>query len=162
MRSAEIQELGSFLIEANLEGYGNPEVEIQPDAKGGSAIQYEKGRWSFYDHFFGGEPYAGQEVIYRSGIPVWAMQYRGWLSDTTLESKAVYAFLREALLRAPEEHPYRGPTHYRHKDLTYNNEWQGSLSNFSGRETICIDTDQSVSDSRVIYEGLYFGGLIDR
>ena len=162
MRPAELKNLRQFLIEANLEGYGNPKIKIKTDENGGSAIHYKKGRWRFYDHFFGGVPYAGQEVIYKKESPVWAMQYRGWLLDSTASSGTVYSFLRLALLQAPEQHPYRGPENYYQDDLTYRNEWLGDLNNFSGRETIWQNGSQSVYDGHIIYEGLYFGGLVGK
>ena len=162
MRQAELSNLQHFLIEAHQEGYGNPEVKSKTDENGGSAIRYKKGRWRYYDHFFGGVPYAGQEVIYKKEQLVWAMQYRGRLLDSTVSSDTVYSFLRQALLQAPEEHPYRGPEHYYGDDLTYYNEWQGDLNNFAGRETILQNGSRSVYDGYILYEGLYFGGLVGK
>ena len=152
--SADIEGVRRFLIDANNEGYGNPDVEIEKAEDGGRIINHTDGKWHFCDYFYGGHPYAGQEVIYEDGKPVWAMQYRGWVHDTELTSSDVYRFLRKALLQAPEQHPYRGPKEYTEDNLSCQNNWHGDMVNFSGEEVI-------TENGQEIYKGLYFGGTVD-
>ena len=153
---SDIKSLKKFLIKANKVGYGNPQVKMEETADDSCLINYEHGFYRFRDHFYGGHPYAGQEVIYEMDRAVWAMQYRGWLHDSESTSeKEVYTFLRKALLRAPQQHPYRGPKEYREGDLAYLNNWQGDMANFNGQETI-------TKNDQPIYAGLYFGGMVDQ
>ena len=152
----DTKSLRKFLVKANKVGYGNPRAKMENTADGSCFIDYAYGLYRFRDHFYGGHPYAGQEVIYEKDKVVWAMQYRGWLHDSEPTSeKEVYTFLRKALLRAPQQHPYRGPKECREGDLVYLNNWQGDMVNFNGQETI-------TENDRPIYTGLYFGGLVDQ
>ena len=96
------EEIKEFLQIANRSGYGNPDVKIKPTVDGGQIIQHQSGDWCFSDRFYGGQPYAGQEIIYYKDDPVWAMQYRGWLTDESFNSGDIYSFLRKALLEAPD------------------------------------------------------------
>src|SRR3990167_6046648 len=67
--------------------------------------------------------------------PVWIMVYYGWISgDTSVDP--IYAILRNALMKMPEEYPYRGPKEYKENEYTYTNSWQGELEQFSGEEKI--------------------------
>jgi hypothetical protein len=152
--SAEIEGVRKYLFEANNSGYGNPTVKIEKADDGGHIINHTKDNWHFCDYFYGGHPYAGQEVVYKDDKPIWAMQYRGWVHNTKLTSNDVYAFLRKALLKAPEQHPYRGPKEYVEDNLVYRNSWNGDMSNFVGEEIILKNNDE-------IYKGLYFGGVVD-
>lgn len=152
--SADIAGITSFLIEANKAGYGNPNVKIEQAEDGGHIINHTQGDWHFCDYFYGGHPYAGQEVIYSNDKPVWAMQYRGWVFGTDMTPNDVYGFLRKALLQAPEDAPFRGPQEFSNDNLTYQNTCQGDMTNFSGEEII-------LDAGRAIYKGLYFGGIVD-
>lgn len=149
-----LSSLREFLVAAAKAGYGNPRVLISKAADGANLISYDDGDWRMIDTFYGGHPYSGQEVVYRQGRAVWAMQYRGWVSEGDLAPGQVYDFLKQALLAAPVKQPYRGPRELSSGDLTYRNRWRGDISNFSGRESIS-------QAGRQIYSGLYFGGLVD-
>ena len=63
-------------------------------------------------------------------------------------------FLKEALLRVPEEEPYRGPRDYAEGDYAYHCETEGSFNWFQGKETISYR-------GKVIYECFYHGGMIE-
>lgn len=149
-------ELRSFLITANKAGYGNNEAVITTEEDGGHTIRFKDGRFSFCDYFYGGHPYSGQEVIYERGKPVWAMQYRGWVHNTDLTPSDVYNIvLKPALLNAPVESPYRGPTELTVENgYSYRNKWTGDMTNFRGEENIELNGQE-------IYKGLYFGGLVN-
>ena len=149
-----LNSLRKFLVAAARAGYGSSEVVIAKAADGANMINYHDGDWRMVDTFYGGHPYAGQEVIYHRRRPVWAMQYRGWVMAADLEPGQVYDFLKQALIEAPTGNPYRGPKELSDGDLTYRNDWQGDIKNFSGRESI-------LAGNRQIYTGLYFGGLVD-
>ena len=142
------------MANANTVGYGNSDVKIEKADDGGHIINHTDGEWHFCDYFYGGHPYSGQEMVYKNGKPVWAMQYRGWVHDTQITPSNMYSFLKKALLQAPKEHPYRGPAEYTQNTLTYRNVWDGNMENFNGVELI-LDGGQEV------YKGLYFGGMVD-
>ena len=149
-----LSELRQFLVAANSAGYGNSETVIATLPDGGHLIEHRQDPWLFRDIFYGGHPYAGQEVIYSHQKPVWAMQYRGWLTQGGVLTSDVYNFLKDALLQPPPEYPWRGPQRLKQDDWLYLNNWQGELSQFSGQETISYQQNE-------VYCGLYFGGLVD-
>ena len=157
-----LENIKSFLIEANQAGYGSGEErQWVKEADKSTTIAYENqgGEWRFHDNFFGGEPYGGREVIFWHGKPEWMMVYYGEVSDKSVEKESVYNFLRQALNQAPEALPVRGPDHWEEKIAgvvwTYDNSWTGDLQRFSGHEYIKID-------GREIYDAEYSGGLVDQ
>lgn len=152
---ANYEGLRQFLFDTTQAGYGNPNTRSVKGSDGAKIITHENGDWRMADSFYGGHPYAGQEVIYHLGKAVWAMQYRGWVYDTEMTPNEVYGFLKKALLAAPAEHPYRGPSELQEGSLVYRNEWHGEIDNFAGQEII-LDGEQE------IYKALYFGGIVDQ
>ena len=149
-----LKSLRQFLVAAARSGYGNPKVVIDKATDGANTISYDDGDWQLIDIFYGGHPYAGQEIVYHRSRAVWAMQYRGWVTETDLTPGQVYDFLKQALLATPVEHPYRGPRELTNQELSYRNRWEGDAKNFSGYESIS-------KNDRQVYRGLYFGGLVD-
>ncbi|HSH55190.1 MAG TPA: DUF5680 domain-containing protein [Candidatus Limnocylindrales bacterium] len=152
---ASHEELRHFLYDTTQAGYGNPNTRSEKASDGANIITYEDGEWRMVDSFYGGHPYAGQEVVYHLSKAVWAMQYRGWVHDTEMKPSEVYGFLKKALVAAPAEHPYRGPRELQDGSLVYRNEWNGEIDGFAGQEVI-LDCDQE------IYRALYFGGVVDQ
>lgn len=95
---------------------------------------------------------AGKLFFYKDK-PVWMMVYYGWVVKSA-DSNEVYKILREALMRQPEDYPFRGPREHVNGTLTYRNEWDGETERFLGREII-------LKNEEVIYEASYMGGLVD-
>ena len=172
MKAVNTKQLKRFVFETTRTGYGNPDVVIEKAADKANVLCYENGDWRMQDTFYGGHPYAGQEIIYYQGQAVWGLHYRGWVLGKATQPQAVYQFLKEALLVAPEAYPYRGPVEYQNNDnpgYIYTNKWEGDITNFEGSERI-VDgaalvelspAGESAQDG-TIYRGLYFGGLVDQ
>ena len=146
--------LKEFLLIVARDGYGNPKTVVSRATDGANVITCQTDDWRLIDTFYGGHPYSGQEIAYRHDQAIWAMQYRGWVIDSRLAS-LVYGFLKQALVAAPADHPWRGPKELVDGDLAYHNHWQGTIDNFDGQETIS-------QNGQEIYHGLYFGGLVDQ
>ena len=166
MKAVNLEQLRQFVFETTRSGYGDPGVVIEKAADKANVIHCENGDWRMQDAFYGGHPYAGQEIIYYQGQAIWSMQYRGWILGNAMLPETVYRFLKEALLVAPEAHPYRGPVEYQNNDnpdYIYTNQWEGDITNFKGSEQI-VDAAALVEfpPDDNIYKGLYFGGLIDQ
>ncbi|MFA6476006.1 MAG: DUF5680 domain-containing protein [Candidatus Paceibacterota bacterium] len=157
----QLANIKKFLVEANRAGYGSGEEQVwTKEADGSTTISYESAdkAWRFHDNFFGGEPYGGREIIFKDGHSEWMMIYYGEVSDKEIEKSAAYAFLRKALMNAPEDLPVRGPVHMSEvidgKEWTYDNIYTGDLGRFSGHEYIKVD-------GKEIYDAEYAGGLVD-
>lgn len=147
-------QLRKFLIETNNAGYaGGDEKKWIKEADGSTTIPFEKDEWRSHDNFFGGEPYGGRVVVFYKGKAVWMMVYYGWVVEGE-DANKVYATLRNALMRMPEDYPFRGPKEYQDGETIYTNNWQGELDRFSGEEKI-------TQGEKLIYQANYMGGLVD-
>ena len=153
-----MKDLERFLIEANEHGYasGNPGVK---EEDGSTTIVYppegDVDSWSFKDHFYGGEPYGGQEVIFRDGRPYWTMVYYGSVYEEA-DLKRVYAFLQKALIQPQEGIPVRGPVRFQDAGMLYKNSTEGDLHKFYGSEYILDEAGDE------LYYAYYVGGLVDQ
>lgn len=149
-----MNDIRHFLIEANRQGYGNTDVVPKLEADGSHTIVYEDGEWKLHDNYFGGEPYAGREIISKSGKALWCMVYYGWVEKPELTAE-VYAFLKSALMQAPEDAPYRGPALLEAGDWRYENAVQGEFERFTGVEQIFY---KNIS----VFCTRYAGGIINQ
>ena len=147
--------LRQFLIDSNKAGYASGDAKKWIKENDGSeTIPFEKGQWRSHDNFFGGEPYGGRTVIFYEGNPVWIMVYYGAVAEE-VDVKILYGVLRNALMRMPEDYPFRGPKEYKEENFLYTNSWEGELEKFSGEEKI-------IQGGNLAYKANYIGGLINQ
>ena len=148
-------ELKKFIFESGKHTYASGDASIKTkEADGSTTIVYTDGRYKVHDNYFGGEPYGGREVIFLDDKAIWMMVYYGWVKEGVNRSEQ-YAFLMEALLKAPEDVPYRGPALYEKGNLKYENTFSGEVGQFSGTEKI-------FQDGVCVYEARYVGGYVDQ
>lgn len=149
------EELRQFIIEANKAGYaGGEQKQWIKEKDGSTTIVFEKGDWSSHDNFFGGEPYGGRTVVSFKEKPVWIMVYYGFVEERAA-TEAVYKLLRGALMKMPENFPFRGPKEYKEGEYIYLNFWEGELKRFYGEEKI-------EKGGNLAYKANYMGGLVDK
>lgn len=127
-------------------GYGKNCASCRPSSHD---LKYEEEDLLYYDTYFGGQRFAGEEALFRDGVAFWSMNYAGRiLSEQYKES-----FLNDVLMRVPKEYPYRGPLVYRDGRYTYHCVINGEFTWFNGYEEIfCDDTK--------VYECFFHGGGI--
>ena len=82
------------------------------------------------------------------------MVYYGWVAEGVVPD-SVYRVLRDALIRMPEDAPFRGPKEYKDGEFVYSNFWNGDVQRYSGEEKI-------TQDGRLIYKANYMGGFVDQ
>ena len=145
-------DLQQFLYLANARGYGNSEVNEEKLPNGENIIHFRNGDFEFKDVYYGGEPYAGQEVIFANGRAVWAMQYRGRIEPDE-DFAPIYAFLGKVLTGTKIGLP-RGIDGTREKEFSYDFKMDGDLDEFSAHETIS-------RSGKIIYSADFLGGLVD-
>ena len=138
-----------FLIRAKRATYAGKGAETAPSRVKSHDLAYREGEYLYYDTYLGGERFAGEEALWISGVPYWSMNYAGRVTGENFSGD----FLKEALLRVPEEEPYRGPREYTGGEYAYHCETEGSFEWFQGKETIDHRGKQ-------IYECYFHGGLI--
>lgn len=159
--SVGLKEVCSLYLEANKQvGYGSGnESNWIKESDGSTTIRYplknyETADWKFNDNFFGGEPYGGRIVIIYENKPIWLMVYYGLVEPLADNIPEIYHFLKQALMKAPEEFPLRGPERLKINEFEYRNKWKGNLTEYSGQENI-------YQRGLGVYHAIYSGGLIN-
>ena len=138
-----------FLIRAKRATYAGKGAETTSSRPGSHDLVYREGEYLYYDTYLGGERFAGEEALWISGVPYWSMNYAGRVTGNNFSGD----FLKEALLRVPEDMPYRGPERYEDGGYDYTCSVTGDPEWFRGEERICFQ-------GREIYECFFHGGRI--
>lgn len=139
----------SFELEANVNTYAAFMNETQSTRLDSHDFRYESGDYTYHDTYVGGEQFAGQEAIWKSGKAQYAMNYIG----RVLEKEFNVNFLKEALRAADRKMPYRGPEYYQSGEYTYKCAVNGDFLWFQGYEEIYWH-------DKKVYECFFHGGTI--
>lgn len=151
--------LSTFLVEAKRRTYAGLDDNATVSARifpGSKQLEYREHDLSYRDIYFGMMYFVGQEIVEADERVIWSMSYAGGLSPGITdrgEALAIYAFLREGLLRIQTDRPFRGPLLFEEGHFQYVNASKGDVSEFRGEEEIYR------SGTRV-YGLLYNGGII--
>ena len=146
--------LSEFLVKAKVRGYatdGERGEALLED--GGKELSYREGSYEYRDRYYGFNPFVGEEVVWRDGKAIWAMNYFGSVSDPSAVPIDVYRFLQQAMRRVEVERPFRGPVTFSDEALSYRDESEGDMEQFAGTETI-------LRSGREIYCLTYHGGKV--
>jgi DNA-binding XRE family transcriptional regulator len=138
-----------FLCKAKRKTYAGGGHEIAASRIKSHDFKYTEGELEYYDSYLGGEKFAGEEGLWKKGIPFWSMNYIGRILDNSFSGD----FLKEALLNTTPELPYRGPEIYKNENKIYSCSVTGNFDWFYGREVI-------YHDEKKVYECLFHGGSI--
>ena len=152
------EELIKFLIKAKVNTYasqGDNATVKSPLLPGTHQLEYAEGPFLYRDIYTGNAMFAGQEIVYYNGKPVWTMSYAGNIPADVSKADvdALVKLLHKALMHVPAEIPYRGPRQLQDGAYTYTNHPEVRSDSFFGRETI------SRGDA-FLYELRYGGGLV--
>jgi transcriptional regulator with XRE-family HTH domain len=139
----------AFLLRAKRATYAGHGAEISSSRPASHDLAYREGELSYYDTYLGGERFAGEEAVWRGGLPFWAMNYVGRVLDGRFSGD----FLKEALAHVPEDIPYRGPRFWQNGDYRYHCRVTGDFSWYTGTEEIYAGPD-------LVYECLFHGGSV--
>ena len=143
------KELVAFLIKAKQATYAGKGAETSSSRVKSHDLIYREGEYMYYDTYLGGDRFAGEEALWISEVPYWSMNYAGRVTGDNFSGD----FLKEALLRVPEDKPFRGPEEYSDGDYRYQCSIDGDYEWFQGKEIISYKGD-------MIYECYFHGGLI--
>lgn len=138
-----------FLCRAKKSSYAGKGAETASSRPNSHDLQYVENNLKYIDTYLGGEKFAGEEAVWCDDSPFWSMNYIGRIISDSFSVN----FLRECLLLAPKEYPYRGPMAYQNGDYKYHCIVNGEFDWFNGYEEIfCNDIK--------VYECLFHGGCI--
>ena len=148
--AADINEdIKAFLCRAKRNGYA-AHAPQQPSSRPASHdLRYEEGEYLYIDTYLGGERFSGEEAVWLSGRPVWAMNYTGRVLGKNFTGK----FLKEALMLVREDFPYRGPLVYSNGEHCYHCTVNGNFEWFRGYEEIFLGGGKT-------YECYFHGGAV--
>jgi hypothetical protein len=102
--------LSAFLVEAKRRTYAGLDDDATvstPAFPGSKQLEYREQNLSYRDIYFGMTYFVGQEVVQSDERVIWSMSYAGGLLPgiaDRAEVAAIYAFLRQSLLRIQAEH----------------------------------------------------------
>ncbi|MEK3713569.1 DUF5680 domain-containing protein [Paenibacillus sp. FSL R7-0333] len=138
-----------FLIEAKKATYAGKGPQGQSSRPASHDLEFMRGNLKYIDTYLGAEKFAGQEALWEDDKPFWAMNYIGRVTAAGFNPD----FLKAALLRVPEEKPFRGPEHYSEGQHSYKCSVTGDFSWFSGVEEIWTGETK-------VYECVFHGGSV--
>lgn len=151
----DLQTIAQFLTDANKSTYANKNAPKAESSRLGSEdYHFEKDGLIYHDTYFGGRDFIGGEIVYKDELPVWGMNYYGYVLVASVSEKEVYDFLRKALMQEYTDIiPVRGPKNYENGGWHYSNTADGELDRFTGKEEI-------YRGSELLYRADYHGGFI--
>lgn len=145
----KVRSLVDFLIEAKQNTYAAHGKEVDSCRLQSHDLAYESGKYRYYDSYFGGQQFSGEEVIWHEEVPIWAMNYCGRVISMNFSGD----FLKEALFHVPVDKPYRGPEIYQSGEYTYHCKVEGEFVWYQGYEDIFYGDEKA-------YECFFHGGSI--
>ncbi len=144
------RDIMDFLLFAKRATYAGHGAEVNATRPESHDLACRSGDLFYYDTYIGTTFFSGEEAVWQSNSPVWAMNYSGRVLDQEVFSGD---FLKDALWHAPEDFPVRGPRCHIDGGYLYVADISGDISWFQGSETIRFE-------DRVIYSCFFHGGEV--
>ncbi len=147
--------LEQFIIEAKAASYiGGKEKEAVSSRRAAHELTYDRGPFRYLDAYYGGTDFIGQEVVWKSDDPIWALNYYGRILDPErFDGERAGAVIKKALSALYQENRFLGGFSFQHPHGEYTDESVGDVASFQGVERIHVD-------GRLAYRLDYHGGLI--
>ena len=150
----DIDELNAFIVRAKAATYVGDGKQVTLCRVGSHDLRFSEGGWSYHDSYFGGSDFIGEEVVYFTEKPIWAMNYYGRiLRDDLLTAAQAGQMIKASLSRMYKAGHFLGGFEHTENGLTYVDTSEGNAAAFQGREFIRREQE-------IAYELVYHGGLI--
>ena len=150
-------ELAGFLVRAKVRTCAGNGQEIAIQRPGFKELEYREGDWEYRDSHAGFYAASGQEIVRFQGNPIWCMAYSGKMLPLfygNIElAQEMFTFLKKALQQVNITAPFRGPAIFAEKNWEYQNNHEGNLTHFLGKEMV-------LHYNKEIFCQDYLGGLI--
>jgi hypothetical protein len=147
-------ELRAFIVDAKRRSYvgsGSPAASLRPASHD---LEYSAGDFVYHDTYFGGTDFAGEEVVYWRGQPVWAENYFGHILEPDLvTAERTGQVIKSSLSLLYAEGRFLGGFEATDGDCDYHDTSTGDVLWFQGREWIELS-------GTAVYELFYHGGLV--
>ena len=152
----EINELAleTFIVKAKLNSYVGDGLVRTSCRLGSHDIGFEQHPWSYLDSYFGGTDFIGQEVVWHSDNPVWAMSYYGRiLVPELISAEKAGTVIKTALSEMYRSGRFLGGFKKMTNHGYYIDQSTGDVASFSGVEKILVEDVDA-------YQLDYAGGLV--
>jgi hypothetical protein len=147
-------ELNSFIVRAKRASYVGDGAKAEPCRRGSHDLTFADDSWSYRDSYFGGTDFLGQETVWLSGEPVWAMSYYGYiLRPDLIDGERAGQTIKAALSAMYKEGRFLGGFEWAGAHGRYVDRSEGEVAHFRGREVIIVEGVEA-------YALDYFGGLV--
>jgi hypothetical protein len=152
--SIPLTELEAFIVAAKSRTYVGDGPKLASYRPGSHDLRHDDGDFAYHDCYFGGSDFAGEEVVYWRGRPVWAENYFGRIAEPGLITAArAGQVIKSSLTKLYAEGRFLGGFEAADGDCSYHDASVGDPTWFQGREWI-------ERDGRTTYELYYHGGMI--
>jgi hypothetical protein len=149
-----LDELNSFVVRAKTVTYVGNGRRAEPSRVGAHDLVFEDGAWGYRDSYFGGTDFIGQETVWHDGVPVWAMNYYGYITRPDLiDGQRGGDTIKGALTAMYATGRFLGGWEWSGPHGAYRDGSTGDVAHFAGRETITVNGVEA-------YALDYHGGLI--
>ena len=149
-----MDEIERFIVDAKAACYvanGLIERSSRPESHD---LSFHRDDWAYLDSYYGGTDFLGQEVVWHSGNPVWAMNYYGRVTDAALiDAERAGAVIKSALSDLYRQGRFLGGFACHVLGFDYVDRSDGNYRCFSGVERI-------LKGGLEAYRLDYNGGLI--
>ena len=154
MVNLPLPELNTFIVRAKSATYVGDGAKLQPSRPASHDLQFRAADWAYLDSYFGGTDFIGQEVVWYTEHPVWAMNYYGVILRPDLITPAQAGqMIKASLSRMYQEGRFLGGFQHDQDGFSYIDTSEGEVSHFHGQEWI-------ENNGIRAYELVYHGGLI--
>jgi hypothetical protein len=147
-------QLNDFIVKAKAATYvggGEASASCRP---GSHDLQFRAGAFHYWDSYFGGADFIGEEVVYFEEQPIWVMNYYGrLLVPDRITAEESGQMIKKSLSRLYLQNRFLGGFEYTDGRDTYHDTNEGDVTSFTGKEWIDRDSIR-------VYELVYHGGLI--
>ena len=154
MNQVNTSDLERFIVTAKRACYVGDGAKADPSRMGSHDLAYTEGPWHYRDSYFGGTDFLGQEVVWRDGAPVWAMNYCGYILRADLiDAARAGSTIKSALSALYAQGRFIGGWDWDGPHGSYVDRSFGDLTRFTGREVILVKGVEA-------YRLDYAGGLV--
>ncbi|MEP0519762.1 MAG: DUF5680 domain-containing protein [Hyphomicrobiales bacterium] len=149
-----IEGLEQFIVEAKAAAYVGGGATLPSSRTNTHDIGFERDNWTYLDSYLGGTDFIGQEAVWLTGQPVWAMNYYGRILRADLiDADVAGHVIKQALSEMYLQGRFLGGFEWRKAAHSYEDENRGNVNAFFGTERIIMSQVE-------VYRLDYHGGLI--
>lgn len=146
--------LEKFIVTAKAASYVGDGNALPPSRPNAHEIGFRQDNWHYLDSYFGGTDFVGQETVWQTEQPVWAMNYYGRILRADLiDADVAGRVIKQALSEMYLEGRFLGGFNWSRAAHSYQDKNTGDVTSFFGTERIIMSQVE-------VYRLDYHGGLI--